>query len=109
MNRLKAAEVKSLELGLMLDHIIDDAKAPQRKDLIAASIMAYPNKESMPHNCTQTPAVNEILRSNGYNTGQVTIGYLSYNCELEFKCDLESLSSEIDSKSNSGVDLDNIP
>lgn len=92
-------------LGLKVDIIENNSKIPTRDDIIYASITAFSSKANMAHNCVHTGAVNDVLIRNGFNSGHITIGYLSYDNELEYHCSVETLKREIDSDSEEVVPM----
>jgi hypothetical protein len=99
------AQSETIKLGLKPDDLVTNLKLPTREDQIYACMAAFKSKENMVNNCPHTAAVNEVLFENGFNTGQITIGHVSYNDEPEYHCTLESLSKELEIEAENIIDM----
>jgi hypothetical protein len=105
IDRFNTAIEKTKELRSKIDSIVNKGKPPSNIEMINACSAAFKSKFNMAHNCPHTAAVNALLKNNGFNSGHITIGYLSYDNDLEYECSVGSLSKEIDSDSEEVIPM----
>jgi hypothetical protein len=92
-------------LGLIAPELNLSGSLPDRNTIINLCQIAFPTTSHMAHNCPHTVSLQGLLAGRGFNPGQITIGYLSYDNELEYECSIDSLSKEIDSDSHNPINM----
>lgn len=100
MARFQVATKNTIDNGLEIDNVIEHATPSTGEIIVGACMEAFNSKEHMAHNCPHSAIVNDLLQRFGFNTGQITIGYISYNNDYEFQCDLPKLLEEVDTLSD---------
>ena len=104
-SRFKTAIDQTKDLGLEVDTTITSGKKATRNDMIKACLTAFPSTEHMAYNCPHIAVVNDVLKHNGFIPGQITIGYLSYDNELEYECSVDALKKEINSDNENAIPM----